>query len=245
MASRVLLLSPHPDDIAWSLGGTLTRLHDAGVGVWTLTFFTRSRYAPGHPAQDVEHVSAVRAAEERRWADSTGVLLLRGELPDAGLRGFDDDTELGAEPEQDIVLAATDLLHDVLGTLDVDAVFAPGSRGGHVDHAAVRRAAEQLPAGLPLLHYDDLPYATRLVPRGGRHRIVVDIDDRWDAKEAGMRHFPSQCWQDTVPVARAHAASVGGEQIWTDSSAGAALLYGLPAPLAGGPLAATPLAAAP
>ena len=229
MITRVLLLSPHPDDIAWSLGGTLARLTGAGVEVWTLTFFTRSRYAPGHRTQDVEHVSAVRAAEEHSWAGATGVVLLRGELADSGLRGYDDLTELGAQPEPDVVLDASALLRGVVDRHGMDAVLAPGSRGGHVDHTAVRLAAAGLPAELPVLHYDDLPYAVTLAPPAGGQRVLVDVADLWDAKEAGMRHFPSQCWQDTLPVVRAYAASVGGEQLWTDNPAGAALLSRLTA----------------
>jgi LmbE family N-acetylglucosaminyl deacetylase len=224
MASRILLLSPHPDDIAWSLGGTLARLAESGAEVWTLTFFTRSAYAPGSRATGVEQVTAVRAAEEQDWAAAHGVRLLRGDLPDSCLRGFDDLTELGADPEPEVRAAADRLLHAVVEEHPPDAVVAPGSRGGHVDHAAVRLAAAELPPGLPVLHYDDLPYAVQLTPPGAEHRLLVDLAQLWPAKEAGMRHFPSQCWAETLPIVRAYAATVGGERLWTDSRPGADLL---------------------
>jgi LmbE family N-acetylglucosaminyl deacetylase len=224
MTSRVLLLSPHPDDVAWSLGGTLARLGAAGTEVWTLTFFTRSVYAPGSWATDIDQVTAVRAAEERAWAAAHGVRLLRGDLPDSGLRGYDDLTELGAVPEPEVVAAAGRLLAGVVDRSGADAVLVPGSRGGHVDHAAVRLAAAARPDGPPVLHYDDLPYAVQLPPPGGGHQVLVDLAELWPAKEAGMRHFPSQCWEETLPIVRAYAATVGGERLWTDSPAGADLL---------------------
>ncbi len=220
----MLLLSPHPDDIAWSLGGTLAQLRTGGAGVHTLTFFTRTRYAPGHWVADVERVSAARAREERAWAAATGVTLLRGELDDASLRGFDDDSELGATPEPEIVQAAGRLLHDAVVALEPDAIYVPGSCGGHVDHTAVRLAADDQPFDVPLLYYEDLPYAATSRAASGRHRLVVGIDDHWPAKEAGMRHFASQSWQDVLPLVRAHAEQVGGEPVSTDSRSGADLV---------------------
>ena len=221
---RFLFLSPHPDDIAWSLGATLARLRIAGAQSAVLTFFTRSRYAPGHPAADVAGVTSTRAREERAWAAAAGVRLLRGELEDAGLRGYDDETELGAQPEVDIVHAAAELLLDTITVLAPDALFVPGCTGGHVDHSAVRIAAAQLPPDIPLLYYDDLPYATGSDGAATRHRLVVDIDAYWPAKVAGMRHFASQRWADVLPVVSAHARRVGGEPIATDSYVGARLL---------------------
>lgn len=225
--ARLLLLSPHPDDIAWSLGATVPRLRAAGAQVCTLTFFTRSRYAPGHPATDIGAVTAVRAGEERAWASAAGVLLRRGGLDDASLRGYDDETELGAAPEPEIVRAAGELLRAAVAAFAPHAVFAPGSRAAHVDHTAVRAAAEQQLVDVPLLYYDDLPYAAVSRGSSSRQRLVVRIDEHWPAKEAGMRHFASQAWQDVLPLVHAHAARVGGEQLSTDSRVGADLLHRL------------------
>jgi LmbE family N-acetylglucosaminyl deacetylase len=222
--AHFLLLSPHPDDIAWSLGATIERLRQRGARLSTLTFFTRSRYAPSHACQGVAGVTETRAREEQAWADAVGVRLLRGMLEDASLRGFDDDTECGAVPEPEIVWAATGLLCDTLARLRPDAVFVPGSRGGHVDHSAVRSAAEAQSSGVPLLYYDDLPYAAASPLTCARNRVVIPIDDYWPAKEDGMRHFASQAWHEILPLVRTHAERVGGEPLATESPIAARLL---------------------
>src|SRR6266536_2916181 len=92
--ARILLLSPHPDDIAWSLGGTVSRLRQAGAQLFAITLFARSRYAPGSPAHGSSAATQVRALEEDAWASLAGVQLDRADLPDASLRGYDDDTEM-------------------------------------------------------------------------------------------------------------------------------------------------------
>ncbi|GAA2987384.1 PIG-L deacetylase family protein [Actinokineospora diospyrosa] len=206
--TRVLLLSPHPDDLAWSLGGTLARLRGELSAV---TFFGRTRYAPGHPAHGSDTATAVRAVEEDAWAAWAGVRLLRHDLPDASLRGFTDETEMGAAPEPEVVTAVSELLCAALGQA-TDVVFAPLAVGGHVDHEAVRLACSTV--DVPVVWYEDLPYA--LGSGGHGHRSVV-APVAWDVKETGVRFFPSQEPDEVLPVLRAHERASGGERLWTSA----------------------------
>lgn len=211
---RVLLLSPHPDDLAWSLGGTMARLSAAEVELVGLTFFTRTRYAPGSPAHGTLDATAVRAAEEAEWAAWSGVRLIRCDLPDSSLRGFDDDTEMGARPEPEIVEVVADRLHVVLEEVRPDVVLVPLAAGWHVDHRAVRLAA----ANLQALFYDDLPYAAGDRSCHFPHRIVVDVSGFTSALRAGVECFPSQQPELILPVIRRHLAAVSGERIWAETA---------------------------
>ncbi|GAA3372919.1 hypothetical protein GCM10020367_30810 [Streptomyces sannanensis] len=219
-SSRVLLLSPHPDDIAWSLGGTVSRLREAGADLVCLTFFNRTRYAPGNPAHgDSRTATDVRRIEEDGWGALADVRLERCDLGDASLRGYDDATEMGAEPEPEVLREVAARLRSVIARVRPDAVLAPLAIGGHIDHSAVRRAVAGL-APVPdaaLLWYEDLPYASQNPWVPGGHPLVVDIGSHWTAKSDGVRCYPSQLPDDILPVLRQHAAQVRGERLWAET----------------------------
>ena len=215
-AGPVLFLSPHPDDVAWSLGATVSALAGARAELHVLTLFGRSRYAPGHAVHGTLAASGVRAGEEARWAELAGVRLWRRDHPDATLRGFDDDTEMGQTPEPSLVERLRDDIDAVIDAIEPRLVVAPLGVGSHVDHAAVREAALRLRKQPSLAWYEDLPYAAMREPPAVARPIVVDVERRWPAKERGIRAFASQRPDDVLPLVRAHAARVSGERIWLE-----------------------------
>ncbi|RKT82948.1 N-acetylglucosaminyl deacetylase, LmbE family [Saccharopolyspora antimicrobica] len=224
LPARVLLLSPHPDDIAWSLGGVVARLRGAAE-LSAVTFFGRTRYAPGCAAHGDVVASEVRAREEDEWARWAGVRVDRGDLPDASLRGYDDDTEMGAEPAADVVSAVVALLAGAVRSVRPDFVLAPLAMGGHVDHAAVLGAVTTLAGdwSAELIWYEDLPYAATEPPPSTGHPLVVDVGPVWNTKERGVGFFPSQLPDEVLPVLRSHAGVDGerAERLWTSSVDGA------------------------
>jgi LmbE family N-acetylglucosaminyl deacetylase len=207
---RILLLSPHPDDIAWSLGGTVARLRETGAALSVLTFFGHTRYAPGSAVHGTAAATLVRGVEEDAWASRTGVRLDRGDLPDASLRGYTDETEMGPQPEPDIVRAVVERLRVAVASIRPHLTFAPLAIGGHVDHRAVRLAVSATGRASGLLWYEDLPYASGAEPGYTGHPVLVDVSSRWAAKESGVRCYPSQLPGDVLPVLRAHATAVAG-----------------------------------
>lgn len=219
MPDRILLISPHPDDIAWSLGVTVARLGAAGAHLSCVTLFGRTRYAPSSPRHGTLAATALRAREEDEWAALTGVRVRRCDLPDASLRGFDDETEMGPEPESKIVHRVSDRLRSAIAEERPDLIAAPLARGGHVDHAATRRALRALDPAVDVLWYEDLPYAADAPPAGAARVAVVAIGPHWPAKDAGVRCFGSQLPDQVLPVLRRHADAVGGERILADAPA--------------------------
>lgn len=235
MPIRVLLLSPHPDDLAWSLGATVSRLRAVGAELFGLTFFGDSRYAPGDPSHGTADVTAVRAREEDAWAAWAGVRLRRHDLPDASLRGYDDHTEMGAPPEPDLVAAVAEHLGAELARTRPALVFAPLAVGGHVDHSAVRQAVSAVVGSAGVLWYEDLPYAGGSRTRHTEYPVVVDLAGHWAAKESGVHHYPSQLPHEVLPVLREHCAEAAGERLWADRAETAARLAGLLGLAAGQP----------
>ena len=163
---RVLAVSPHLDDAAFSVGATLAALSDAGHDVAVLTVFTASVPSPtGFAlacqtdkglAPDVDYMSV------RRVEDAAAQAVLRTgfhHLPfrEAPHRGYDCAAALFAGVRPDDMV-----WQDVRAALlpyDADLWLAPQGRGGHVDHLQVVRAVAAL--ARPTAWWRDAPYVLR------------------------------------------------------------------------------------
>ena len=163
---KVLAVSPHLDDAAFSVGGTLAALADAGHDVTVVTCFTRSvPDATGFAlacqtdkglGPEVDYL-AVRRAEDRAAMAVLGATPVHLDLAEAPHRGYESAAELfaGVHPDDDVWRPLTGLLDG----LSADLWLAPQGLGGHVDHLQVLRAV----AGLdhPVLWWRDSPYVLR------------------------------------------------------------------------------------
>lgn len=157
MSKRALFVSPHLDDVAFSVGATFAALSKAGWHTVLLTVFTRSVPDPqGFAlacqtdkgiAPEVDYM-ALRRAEDERAAEILGaaevVHLAHAEAPH---RGYGSKEALFGEPHDDLALELP----------EADEVFLPQGVGGHVDHLLVVRATNHLKAR----RYRELPYGLR------------------------------------------------------------------------------------
>jgi LmbE family N-acetylglucosaminyl deacetylase len=165
-------LSPHPDDVCFSLGMLAARRNTGAL----LTIFSTSRFVaeaaplPTDPASELRWVTALRQAEDRQFAGATGLRLIDLGLLDAPLRGRDpfDDSHV----TEDASLIERPLLEAIeLATVGRPAgfrpwLFCPMGIGGHADHLAVLAAVlgnlQQLDRVHRIAFYEDLPYASKL-----------------------------------------------------------------------------------
>ena len=227
---KVLLLSPHPDDIAYSIGG-LVALAKGVAELSMLTVFPRSAWAlPADlRSQGPDAISPVRAAEDRTFGARHGMAYHPLDFGDSSCHGYDEDGEMAADPADDPrAERVCDTLHARVRALSPDLVLAPASIGGHVDHRIVTEAARRLD-GVGVAFYEDLPYAAwqmlgaierSLTGAGLSPFALVDIGNVIDEKIAGMWVYETQTSAGTVSEMLLHAARLGGgglryaERIW-------------------------------
>jgi len=164
LGRHVVVLSPHLDDAALSLGASIATASRSGVRIDVVTVFANDPNSTG-PAGPWDAVcgfsTAAEAARLRREEDRRGCELL-GASP-VWLPFADDEYK----PDVD-----DDGLWDAVANVaqGADTVLTPGFPLAHPDHARLTGLllAKPLP-GVRLALYAEQPYATwRLIGRGGR-----------------------------------------------------------------------------
>lgn len=174
-ADNNIYLSPHYDDIAFSLGAWVA----ARPGGRLVNLFTRSGYVAGTPtdhwpdAATIGRVGLLRRDEDTAFSQRYQLDRIDLGLDEPPVRrrtpwdlgGLADDIEQARAP-----LAA------LLTALPSGArIYCPAGIGGHVNHLAVRAVVvELLPElfGRSVLFYEDLPYAAS---SRARRRGIADL----------------------------------------------------------------------
>ncbi|MEH2369443.1 hypothetical protein [Nostoc sp.] len=159
---RILLISPHSDDLALSVGGCLLATNWwANVPKTAVTVFVDSIHAPYSKIIGQQAITMLRKQEDRQFADECNLDLIQLPLGEAMTRGYssvDSLFEYG-DPRQDPHYERTgQLLADIIASRPWSAVIAPLGIGKHIEHVMVRMLCQDLNIK-PLLLYEDLPYA--------------------------------------------------------------------------------------
>jgi LmbE family N-acetylglucosaminyl deacetylase len=176
---KILILSPHRDDAAFSLSIAITNWLIARHTVTILNIFTRSRYAPYsdaafvHENDELSYVTAMRLREDEAFLRRITQNLPKGlknhlhmahlNLKDAPIRlripleAVNDTRVNPADPSIEKIRKALTKQSEA-GTMQ--ALVVPAALGNHIDHLTVREAAQPFTANLPAAFYEDLPYAT-------------------------------------------------------------------------------------
>ena len=173
---KIVVISPHRDDAAFSLGLSVENWLTAGHAVHVLNCFTRSEYAPYSDAESLHandrasFVSAVRKREDIAWAKLLGNRLKITDLDllDAPLRlacGVEEVSTVEIRPGDRAMARVAGAVAKLarLGPADTLAIVLPLAIGRHIDHRVTRQAGLEALAGsaLPVAFYEDLPYAAR------------------------------------------------------------------------------------
>lgn len=168
--SHLVAVSPHLDDAAFSIGGTLAAHRRAGGRVTVVTCFTGKVAQPQgfalacqldkglEPAVDY---MALRRAEDEAACAVIGARVVHLPFLEAPHRGYASAAELfGARRGDDIMVQnLAPALTDVLEQLQPDLLLGPLALGDHVDHHVVRDALAQ--TGRYVLLWEDWPYLDR------------------------------------------------------------------------------------
>ena len=166
---KILVVSPHRDDAAFSLGLAIGTWLEGGHKVHVVNCFTRSEFAPYsevdhlHPNDRMPRISAIRSREDQAWLRlyGPGLSLSDLNLKDAPLRRhtpLENVCSIPVDPADKAILKVGKAIErETPGVL-----LLPLGLGSHVDHLTVRDAL--LPAShtdLPVAFYEDLPDAAK------------------------------------------------------------------------------------
>ena len=236
MSHSALFLSPHLDDVAFSCGGTLTRLIAEGWQVRLRTVFTASVPDPqGFAlacqldkglAADVDYM-ALRRAEDDEFARLAGVLdSIHLTYREAPHRGYSDAPDLfrGVHESDDVWRELVPKFRDL--AKECETIFAPQGLGNHVDHLQVIRAVTEAGLADRTVWYRDTPYAIRreaavpspLLPGGLRESLIaIDIQRKIACCQAYRTQVPFQFGGDLemgMKLTSFHANQNGSAEVF-------------------------------
>ncbi|MQT26198.1 PIG-L deacetylase family protein [Pseudomonas helleri] len=230
MGKRILLLSPHSDDIAYSIGGIVARLSQR-ADLRLMTIFGHSGWVLPRVTceQSADAISAERELEDREYCVRRSIDYDLLHCPDSFVMGYDTATELRFSATEDPrTESVVDLIRNAVTCWVPEVVLAPCGIGGHVDHQIVRVAADALDR-VQVLYYEDVPYSANLpLPELERQLAVqglipamtTDIESALESKCEDMWGYRSQTSSTTVVQMLLHARRVGtgtsryAERLW-------------------------------
>lgn len=237
---RHVVLSPHLDDAALALGGTLAALAAAGQPVLVVNIccgspppaddhspFARAMHARwGLPP---DQAVALRLQEDRAALEILGADSYQLDLLDAIYRMpkayASEEALFGPVAPDDTLTALLWPSLQALATRYPAAIFyGPLGVGHHVDHQGIHIAAIRLASqGLSMAFYEDFPYVaasgaldTRFAEIGGAQQfmpVVTAIDGTLSRKTAAVDAYTSQIstlFGDSATMALAIAAYAAG-----------------------------------
>lgn len=175
---KILVLSPHRGDAAFSLSLAITSWLEARHTVTILNIFTRSLQAPLSDAEFVHendrlsYVSAMRLREDQHFVQRLtqdlprsakgSVKMVDLNLKDAPIRlrcPIEDVCDRPVGPDDPAIEKIRKAVERQQEAGAMDALVLPLALGEHVDHLTVRAAAMSFTTDLPSGFYEDLPYA--------------------------------------------------------------------------------------
>ena len=169
---KLLAISPHLDDAAFSAGGLLASRVDQGWDVTVATCFTGNVAQPTGFAlacqldkglgAEIDYM-ALRRDEDRAACRALGARAIHLPFLEAPHRGYASAKMLFAErlPEDQVVDAVATALGEVLAAERPDLVLGPLCLGSHVDHHVVLDAMRRSCADHAVVLWEDWPYADR------------------------------------------------------------------------------------
>jgi len=159
--TSILFLSPHPDDIAWSIGclvDKIAHLSDSRM----ITLFSVCNYTPTIGRYTTDQATKIRITEDKQFCLTVGIRHATLDFAEGLVRGYPDIDSLfrfdkgSADP---IYVDVRDRLRRYMETEIADLVFSPIALGHHIEHLICRDVAMDLCPVSKLLFYEDLPYA--------------------------------------------------------------------------------------
>lgn len=218
-----LVLSPHVDDAALSLGATIA---GAGQPMMVLNIFSRQSYQTGLrvPSDRIDRLAAeedllageilgysslfagLTGAQDRHGLPLSAVIGCNPADPATRVRLFRDGAMLDA--------ALADLLDRIKAGTRLGRLLVPSAIGGHLDHLLIRQQAPAIAEKLSVTQdriflYRDQPYAAHArIPPPSCRPCLVDEHCRV-RKHAALLAFATRLRQADIELTVAETAGSG------------------------------------
>jgi len=229
---KTILVSPHSDDIAYSLGGTLLQDYFYKP-VLMVTVFTRSNFTLCVKLDNSEIISKMRHLEDVQFTTKNDIRFLSFPFPEAPLRGMSrQEIFSNAIPDSYIFSDVYHALSELIKSYPCDLIVSPMGLGNHIDHVMVSNICNKIAQenNKRIIFYEDLPYASLLTSKQIRIRASainvalkpykVDISEVYMDKLANLDLYKTQIRTDVRTKIKFHALRLSLEndgllkQIW-------------------------------
>jgi LmbE family N-acetylglucosaminyl deacetylase len=224
---KIFVLSPHIDDAAFGLALTISKCANNNIHVTIINCFTVTKWtAIQVENKEIEAVSQLRKNEDAAFYKAIGnINILNLDLLDAPLRnGYIFQNQPFQANELELIEELKQLLEKHVDSL----LLCPLAIGNHIDHAICREAVIQLYKKLPVIFFEDLPYAQR-IGEDQLRRHVHALEEQLDVhlknstiglenctlnKEQAIGIYKSQLNEEIVSEIITHRDAMKGERIW-------------------------------
>jgi len=229
---KIFVLSPHIDDAAFGLALTISKCANNNIPVSIINCFTVTKWtAISVETKEVNAVSRLRKNEDEAFYETfnSNINIINLDLLDAPLR---NGYIFQQQPFQPNELELIDELSKLVEANVDGLLLCPLGIGNHIDHAICRAAVLKLYNKIPVLFYEDLPYAKRITQQQIEEHIKelslelgYNLSHHVDGllnctinKEETIRLYKSQMNEETASEIIAHMNALKGERIWGEES---------------------------
>ncbi|OEU41981.1 hypothetical protein BGV40_12075 [Methanosarcina sp. Ant1] len=219
---KTILISPHSDDIAYSLGGALLKSYFEKPAIM-VTIFTKSNFSPRLKLTDPEEITRIRYLEDIEFARKIGVEYRIYHFPEPPLRGkishkeiFDSDSFL--DPiYKEVYLSISELIKSFPNAV----IVSPMSLGDNIDHKIVFESCISIckENNIKISFYEDVPYVSLLTLKQVKNRalkidpnlepIKIDVTSTFNEKLKNLKLYKTQIGQKVPNGVFTHSARLG------------------------------------
>ncbi|CAG0964081.1 2'-N-acetylparomamine deacetylase [Methanosarcinales archaeon] len=219
---KTILVSPHSDDIAYSIGGTLLQ-NFFNRPILMVTIFTKSNYSPSIKISGSKIISKVRRLEDIGFADKLEMEYQSLNFNEPPLRGYSRvDIFANNNPTSDpIYTEVHNNLLKLIKSYRCNLIVSPMGLGNHIDHIMLcdicyRIAKEN---NIKIVFYEDLQYASMLTLKQIKDRANsinpnlkysnINISSIFHDKIENMKFYKTQARRTFFTMIKSHALRLG------------------------------------
>ncbi len=230
---KVLIFSPHSDDVDLSLGGSIKNgLLGKDISIYTV--FSVSNYTiinKGNADRDI--TTSLRKAEEIEYMNNFNIKVNFLDYPEPLLRGYESLNKIfdsNADPELDSLFS--EIYEKILNICNENkdsVLFFPLSLGSHIDHIILAKIGLKImnSKNLRVCFYEDQPYAgglslTDISQRAisfNKHLVPLRFNfGNYLNKVISLKIYKSQLDSEDSSFTYYHTQRRKGEVIWVSVS---------------------------